>query len=207
MSCRIGRCWRWTSSKACKVYLLDWSLPGCVLSDRNVKRDSHQGQAAQKDHGNNGSLEIFVLDQMERLQSQVCPALPERSIIVAGQEWKLLVAILRTAVGGVIRFNRIVVRVYDLAVEFLPFFAFIFQIWKIICLITRETASIFCTRMCNRCSLWFGIFTKFCKIKSLGLPSSCSRSSLLASFFSSPFSESMLPLWLSSLNARFLWLP
>lgn len=43
--------------------------------------------------------------------------------------------------------------------------------------------------------------------KLLDSPSSCSKSSLLASFFSSPFNESILPLWLSSLNARFLWLP
>lgn len=41
----------------------------------------------------------------------------------------------------------------------------------------------------------------------LDLPSSRPRSSLLTSRFSSPSIVSALPLWLSSLNGRFLWLP
>jgi hypothetical protein len=44
-------------------------------------------------------------------------------------------------------------------------------------------------------------------IHKVHLPHSWSKSSLLASFFSSPSIVSALPLWLSSLNGRFLWLP
>ena len=42
-----------------------------------------QGEGADEDHGNDGGLEVLVLDEAEGLDPEVGPALPERRFLVS----------------------------------------------------------------------------------------------------------------------------
>lgn len=72
---------------------------------RSTKKGScktHESETAEQDHGDDCSLEVLVLDQLERFEAEVSPALPERRLVVPSEEREAFVAGVRTAVGGVL---------------------------------------------------------------------------------------------------------
>jgi len=62
---------------------------------------THQCHTTEQDHSDDGSLEIFIFDQLVGFQSEVRPSLPEGGVIVASEEGKPLVTIIRTTVSRI----------------------------------------------------------------------------------------------------------
>jgi len=58
-------------------------------------------QTADENHCDDGRLEVLVLDQPERLDPQIAPALPERRIRISDQTGKPDVVGFRAAVGRI----------------------------------------------------------------------------------------------------------
>ena len=81
-----------------------------VLQDRpllQVDVLGRQGQAAHQDHCDHRRLEVLVLDQPERLDPEVGPALPERGVVLPGNAGQVHVALYWAAVGGVLRHHHL----------------------------------------------------------------------------------------------------
>lgn len=95
-------------------------------------RYTYESHTTQKDHQNDGSLKILVLNQLEGLQSQIRPTLPKRCVVIASQEWELLVTIFWATISWIIGFDGIFLCLdnriaYD-TFSFLSFFAKILKI-------------------------------------------------------------------------------
>lgn len=95
-------------------------------------RYTYESHTTQKDHQNDGSLKILVLNQLEGLQSQIRPTLPKRCVVVASQEWELLVTIFWTTISWIIGFDGIFFCLDNRIAYTFSFLSFFAKILKVI---------------------------------------------------------------------------